>query len=69
MRQSSASPDFWNDNMAASTVLKKISIIEKEISLWERLDTMHGDVEVLLEFGEAGEADLNEVNVELKKFI
>ena len=31
MRQISASPDFWNDNTAASALLKKISIIEKEI--------------------------------------
>ena len=69
MRQISASPDFWNDNTAASALLKKISIIEKEISLWEVLDTMHGDVEVLLEFAEAGEADLKEVELELNKFV
>ena len=69
MRQISASPDFWNDNTAASALSKKISIIEKEISLWEVLDTMHGDVEVLLEFAEAGEADLKEVELELNKFV
>lgn len=69
MRQASAMPDFWNNNVAASTLLKKISLLEKEIKLWEDLNTCQDDVEVLLEFAEAGEASLGEVDTELNKFV
>ena len=62
MRQASTTPDFWNDNVAASSLLKKISILEKEIKLWENLDRAQGDVGVLLEFAEAGESSLKEVD-------
>ena len=64
MRQVSAAPDFWNDNAAASSHLKKISILDKEIKLWEKLSTLQGDVQVLMEFGETGDTELEEINVE-----
>jgi peptide chain release factor 2 len=69
MRELSAASDFWNDNAAASSLLKKISLLEKEINLWKDLDSVKGDVEVLLEFAEAGESTLTEVNIELDKFV
>ena len=69
MRQASAVPEFWNDNAAASSLLKNISILEKEIKLWEELNTAQGDVEVLLEFAEAGESSLEEVDGELNQFV
>ena len=47
-------PDFWNDNSRASSILKKTASLEKEINLWKNLEQRHGDVEVLLEFAEAG---------------
>ena len=69
MRELSTASDFWNDNAAASSLLKKISLLEKEINLWKDLDSVKGDVEVLLEFAEAGESTLAEVNIELDKFV
>ena len=69
MRELSTASDFWNDNAAASSLLKKISLLEKEINLWKDLDSLKGDVEVLLEFAEAGESTLKEVNIELDKFV
>ena len=69
MRELSTASDFWNDNVAASSLLKKISLLEKEINLWKDLDSVKGDVEVLLEFAEAGESTLKEVNIELDKFV
>ena len=69
MRELSTASDFWNDNAAASSVLKKISLLEKEINLWNDLDSVKGDVEVLLEFAEVGESTLKEVNIELDKFV
>jgi len=69
MRELSTASDFWNDNAAASSLLKKISLLEKEINLWKDLDSVKGDMEVLLEFAEAGESTLTEVNIELDKFV
>ena len=69
MRELSTASDFWNDNAAASSLLKKISLLEKEINLWKDLDSVKGDVEVLLEFAEAGESTLTEVKIELDKFV
>ena len=69
MRELSTASDFWNDNAAASSLLKKISLLEKEINLWKDLDSVKGDVEVLLEFAEAGESTFKEVNIELDKFV
>ena len=69
MRELSTASDFWNDNAAASSLLKKISLLEKEINLWKDLNSVKGDVEVLLEFAEAGESTLTEVSIELDKFV
>ena len=66
LRQKSGAPDFWNDNSSAQAILKKISLIEKELVLWSDLEKRHGDVEVLLEFADSGDAELEEVNEELK---
>ena len=40
MRELSTASDFWNDNAAASSVLKKISLLEKEIDLWKDLGSL-----------------------------
>jgi len=61
-------PDFWNDNSRASSILKKIASLEKEINLWKNLEQRHGDVEVLLEFAEAGESTVEEVDQELSAY-
>ena len=68
LRQKSGVPDFWNDNSSAQAILKKISLIEKELALWSDLEKRHGDVEVLLEFAASGDAELEEVNEELKSY-
>ncbi len=64
----SSDPDFWNDNKNASKTLKNIAIIEKEIELWSDLSRRHDDVEVLFEFAESGEIDLEELNKELRAY-
>ena len=61
-------PDFWNDNSRASSILKKTASLEKEINLWKNLKQRHGDVEVLLEFAEAGESTVEEVDLELSTY-
>ena len=69
MRLKSNKSDFWKDKNSASSLLKDISILEKEVKLWETLDLAKNDVEVLLEFAESGDVELEEVSSELNKFI
>ena len=69
MRLESAKSNFWNDNALASSTLKKISILEKEIKLWEKLDLANNDVGVLLEFAESGDVKLNELSLEIDNFV
>ena len=68
LRQQSLSPAFWDDSAKASSILKKIALLEKEINLWKDLERRHGDVEVLLEFAEAGEVTTGEVEKELMAY-
>jgi peptide chain release factor 2 len=67
-RKTSLKPEFWSNQVKASGTLKKISRIEKEIELWDNLNTLNDDIEVLIEFGEEGESTHEEVSAELKKF-
>jgi len=68
LREQSFNPDFWNDNQGASSILKKISRIEKEIALWSDLTRRHDDMEVLFEFVEEGEMGLDEIQNELNLY-
>ena len=69
MRQLTTDEKFWSDNKAASFQLKKISILEKEINLWKKLDSSKSDYGVLIEFFELGEVSLDEVKNELSNFV
>ncbi|GIS36285.1 MAG: hypothetical protein Ct9H90mP7_2930 [Candidatus Neomarinimicrobiota bacterium] len=69
MRQLTTDEKFWSDNKAASFQLKKISILEKEINLWKKLDSSKSDYGVLIEFFESGEVSLDEVKNELSNFV
>lgn len=68
LRQKSAKSNFWDNKATATTTLKQISILEKEFTLWDDLERQYGDAEVLLEFSEAGETSLDEVEKELNAF-
>ena len=69
MRQLTTDEKFWSDNKAASFQLKKISILEKEINLWKKLDSSKSDYVILIEFFELGEVSLDEVKNELSNFV
>ena len=68
LREQSSNPDFWNDNQGASSILKRISRIEKEIALWSDLTRRHDVMEVLFEFAEEGEMGLDEIQNELNLY-
>ena len=56
LRQITFAEDFWNDKNFAATTLKKISILEKDIKIWNTMNQMHGDLGVLFEFLDEGES-------------
>jgi len=68
LRKASGETSFWNDPRKASTVLKKIALLEKELTLWNNLEKRHGDLGVLLEFAAEGEVTLEEVEGELTAY-
>ena len=68
LRQITFAEDFWNDKKFAATTLKKISILEKDIKIWNTMNQMHGDLGVLFEFLDEGESTVEEVETELKHF-
>jgi peptide chain release factor 2 len=69
MRQLTTDENFWSDNQAASNQLKKISILEKEIKAWQNIDDLLGDFNILIEFYEAGEIQIEEISNELIKVV
>ena len=69
MRQRTSDQNFWNDNQSASLHLKKISILEKEITLWKQIDRSLNDVNVLIEFCKSGDVSIEELETELKNFV
>ena len=69
MRQLTTDENFWNDNKTASSQLKKISLLEKEINAWNEIDSIVNDFNILIEFYNSGDIEINEVSNELTKFI
>ena len=69
MRQLTTDKNFWSDNKVASNQLKKISILEKEIKAWQNIDDLLGDFNILIEFYNAGEIEIEEINNELVKVV
>tara|TARA_B100001248_G_scaffold59488_1_gene40738 strand:- start:6507 stop:7499 length:993 start_codon:yes stop_codon:yes gene_type:complete len=60
--------NFWNDNLRASAILKKISRIEKEIETWNGIDGNQNDLEVLFEFYNEGEISSKDLYLEVNKY-
>ncbi len=68
LKKESTNPNFWNDNKIASKTLKKISRIEKKIALWEDVNRRSEDMEVLFEFAEIGETQIEEIHKEFLEY-
>ena len=59
---------MWENNSKSTTVMKKISFLEKDISLRKNLVQKAEDVEVLFEFLNENQVEEEEVKKELKIF-
>lgn len=68
LRNKSTATDFWNDSNKATSVLKKVSLIEKELELWQDLERRHSDLEVLFEFAESDEVSESDIVEELSEY-
>jgi len=68
LQMESLAADFWDNSDKASSILKKISLIEKELELWQDFERRHGDLEVLFEFAESDEALDSDIVVELSEY-
>ena len=69
MRQLTTDKNFWSNKNKASSQLKKISILEKEIKAWSSLDNLLSDLKILFEFYETGDIEIDEIDSELIKFV
>ncbi len=68
LRTKSLSKDFWDDNTKATSILRKISRLEHDLDLWSNLELRHGDLEVLFEFAEDGDAKPEDIASELDQY-
>jgi len=55
-------PDFWNDSEKAQKIVQQRSRLEKALEQQENFESAVSDAEVLIEFAEADENSLNELN-------
>ena len=62
-----STPDFWNDQEAAQTLLQERSRLEKKIERQEYFDSEISDAEVLFEFAEEDESSLKELQTLLER--
>ena len=68
LKKQSVNPKFWENRNKASGILKKISTVEKEVELWEKIRNKKNDIEVLFEFFDQGEINIEEIYLEVKNF-
>ena len=68
LKKQSVNPKFWENRNKASGILKKISTVEKEVELWEKIKNKKNDIEVLFEFFDQGEINIEEIYLEVKNF-
>ena len=68
LKKQSIDPKFWDNKNKASRILKKIVRVEKEVELWEKIENKKNDIEVLFEFFDEGEINIEEIYLEVKNF-
>ena len=68
LKEQISDPSMWENNSESTTIMKKISFLEKDISLRKNLVQKAEDVEVLFEFLNENQVEEEEVKKELKIF-
>ncbi|MFA6618415.1 MAG: peptide chain release factor 2 [Candidatus Neomarinimicrobiota bacterium] len=69
LRKKTLEPDFWNDNLSAQKITKKISDLESEIKRWKSMNLLQEDIELQWMLIEEGAADLKELEELVLKFV
>lgn len=52
LRSESSAPEFWQDNLAAQEIMKKINKLEQRINPWQKLQTDLNEMKDLAELGD-----------------
>ncbi|MEL1227553.1 MAG: peptide chain release factor 2 [Candidatus Neomarinimicrobiota bacterium] len=68
LKEQISDPTMWENNSESTTVMKKISFLEKDIALRKNLVQKAEDVEVLFEFLNENQVEEEEVKKELNSF-
>jgi peptide chain release factor 2 len=68
LRKESTKTGFWDNSNRATSVLKKVSLLEKEFELWQNLERRRGDLEILFEFAVTDEASESDIVKELSEY-
>ena len=68
LKEQISDPTMWENNSESTTVMKKISFLEKDIALRKNLVQKAEDVEVLFEFLNENQVEEEEVKKELNTF-
>lgn len=69
LRKETLEPNFWNDNLSAQKVTKKISDLEYEIKRWKGLNLLQEDIELQWMLLEEENEDIEELNTLVSKFV
>ncbi|MDA0753492.1 MAG: peptide chain release factor 2 [Candidatus Marinimicrobia bacterium] len=68
LKEQISDPTMWENNSESTTVMKKISFLEKDIALRKNLVQKAEDIEVLFEFLNENQVEEEEVKKELNTF-
>lgn len=53
-------PGFWNDKNSSETLIKELNILKEAVKSFESIEGKYEEIEVLIEFYEAGETDFED---------
>ncbi len=68
LKEKTSDPSIWKDNKKTASLMKEISIIEKDIELRKILSQKADDIEVLYDFLNNNQVTESEFEIELENF-
>ena len=69
LQEKTMDENFWNDNLNAQKILKKISMHESEVKMWMQLESYYSEVDLYLTLLDEGEEIEVDASGALDEFI
>ncbi len=69
LQEKTMDTNFWNDNLNAQKILKKISMHESEVKMWTQLESYYSEVDLYLTLLNDGEEIEDDASGALDEFI